>query len=119
MLSLLLPSSSLPIRKQSLGRMVSASTATLLFVTGVLIILLAMFILFNENHNATKGYKLRTLERERSQLLLTEEVLKMHIAESQSLETMLTDSVINAMVPVKEQEYIRGDAAVALDDGRE
>ena len=80
--------------------MVSASTATLLFVTGALIVLLALLILFNENYNATKGYKLRTLERERSQLLLTEEVLKMHIAEAQALNTFQNDSAINAMIPL-------------------
>src|SRR3990167_9837840 len=110
-----LPLSSLPIRRQTLGRMVSASMATLLFVTGVLIIMLAMLILFNENHNATKGYKLRTLERERSQLLLTEEVLKMHIAEAQALETMLTDPVINAMIPLAKPTYMGKDEAVAQE----
>lgn len=107
MLSLHAPASALPNRKTSLGRMVTASTATLLTVTGGLIILLAMLILFNENYNATKGYKLRTLERERSQLLLTEEVLKMHIAESQALETMLNDPVINTMVPEEKAQYVR------------
>jgi len=87
--------------------MVSTSTATLLFVTGALIVLLAMLILFNENYNATKGYKLRTLERERSQLLLTEEVLNMHIAESQAMETMLNDSMITTMIPDTKAQYIR------------
>ncbi|HLC75842.1 MAG TPA: hypothetical protein VJB82_01840 [Candidatus Peribacterales bacterium] len=87
--------------------MVTTSTATLLCVTGGLIILLAMLILINENYNATKGYKLRTLERERSQLLLTEEVLKMHIAESQALETMLNDPVINTMIPEDKTQYVR------------
>ena len=110
-----LPLSSLPIRRQTLGRMVSASMATLLFVTGVLIIMLAMLILFNENHNATKGYKLRTLERERSQLLLTEEVLKMHIAQAQALETMFTDPIITSMLPVVKPQYVKGEAAAALE----
>lgn len=96
--------------------MVSASTATLLFVTGILIIMLAMLILFNENHNATKGYKLRTLERERSQLLLTEEILKMHIAEAQALNTFQNDPIINAMIPMKGQKYVRGDSSVAVTE---
>jgi hypothetical protein len=108
-----LPLSSLPERRQTLARMVSASTATLLFATGALIVLLALLILFNENYNATKGYKLRTLERERSQLLLTEEVLKMHIAEAQALNTFQNDSAINAMIPMKGAKYTKGDTAVA------
>lgn len=86
---------------------------TLLFATGLLIILLALLILFNENYNATKGYKLRTLERERSQLLLAEELLKMRLAEAQALATFQGDPQILGMVDVTEPEYIRGDTAVA------
>ena len=98
----------------------SASTVTLLFVTAVLIILLALLILFNENYNATKGYKLRTLERERSQLILTEEVLKMRIAEAQALNTFQSDPQILSMVKVKGADYVRGDTAVAeVLDNRE
>jgi len=100
----------------SLGRMVSASTATLLFATGVLIILLALLILFNENYNATKGYKLRTLERERSQLLLTEELLNMRIAEAQALNTFQNDPAILAMPKMTRPQYMQGDSAVALGE---
>ena len=70
------------------------------------VIFLALLILFNENYNATKGYKLRTLERERSQLLLTEEVLNMHIAESQAMETMLNDPMITTMIPTPGNRWV-------------
>ena len=96
--------------------MVSASTATLLGATGALIILLALLILFNENYNATKGYTLRTLERERSQLLLTEEILKMHIAEAQALNTFENDPVILAMPKMTRVMYMKRDSAVALGE---
>lgn len=78
--------------------------------------MLALMILFNENYNATKGYKLRTLERERSQLLLTEEILKMHIAEAQALDTFENDLAILAMPEVSRARYVRGDAAVAQSE---
>lgn len=91
----------------------SVSTMTLLIVTGALIVLLALLILFNENYNATKGYKLRTLERERTQLLLAEEVLKMRMAEAQALSTFLRDPQILSMVKAGEPQYVRGDTAVA------
>ena len=113
MLIIPLPSATLPERRQSLGRMMKASTVTLLIATGALIVLLALFILFNENYNATKGYKLRTLERERSQLLLMEEVLKTRIAEAQALVTFQNDPLILGMVKAKQAEYVRGDTAVA------
>lgn len=85
--------------------MVEQSTLLLLIVIGVLILVLAFFILFHQNANATKGYQLRTLERERSQLLLEEEVLKMEIAESQALEQLQQDKRIRLMVAPRVTEY--------------
>jgi len=108
-----LPSAELPARRMSLGRMMSASMMTLLFATGALIVFLALLILFNENYNATKGYKLRTLERERTQLLLAEELLKMRLAEAQALFTFQSDPQILGMVDSAHPEYLRRDAAVA------
>ena len=82
---------------------------------GSLILILALMILFHENANATKGYRLRTLEYERSQLLLEEEVLKMQIAEEQALETLQNDPKIQAMRPPKQTVYVRAEQAVAVE----
>ena len=73
-LSFFAPLSDMP-RRASLGRLVTQSTALLMVCIGTLILLLALLILFHENANATKGYRLRTLEHERTQLLLEQEVL--------------------------------------------
>ena len=81
----------------------------LLVVIGTLIILLALLILFHHNLNATKGYRLRTLERARSQLLLEQEVLNMQIAKSQSLETLQTDPVVQSMEKPRNPKYIQAD----------
>ncbi|PJA67460.1 hypothetical protein CO157_03445 [Candidatus Peregrinibacteria bacterium CG_4_9_14_3_um_filter_49_12] len=80
---------------------------------GSLILLLALLILFHQNANATKGYQLRTLERERSRLLLDEEVLKMQIAEAQALEHLENDNIIQSMIPNKKTQYTRDDSTVA------
>ena len=85
---------------------------------GSLILILAFLILFHENANATKGYRLRTLEHERSQLLLEEEVLKMQIAEQQSLDTLQNDPLVQAMQPPKDPLYIRAEQAVAAQPKR-
>ena len=73
---------------------------------GSLILLLALLILFHENANATKGYRLRTLEHERSQLLLKEEVQNMQTSEQQSLETLQADARIQSMVTPKKPVYV-------------
>jgi len=80
---------------------------------GSLILMLALMILFHENANATKGYRLRELEHERSQLLLEEEVQKMHVAEEQSLQTLQNDAKIQAMISPKNKVYVVGEKAVA------
>lgn len=101
-----LPSTTAATRRSSLALLVEQSTVLLMMAIGFLILLLALLILFHENANATKGYRLRTLERERTQLLLEEEVLKMQIAEEQSLEHLQNDNLIQSMVTPKKPKYL-------------
>lgn len=93
-------------RRSSIGRLVEEGTVLLMVSIGSLIFVIALLILFHENATATRGYRLRTLERERSRLLLEEEVLKMEIAKAQSLETLQTDKRIKTMVEVKNPAYV-------------
>ena len=93
-------------KRSSLGQMVTQSTVMLMFSIGVLILVLALLILFHQNSNATKGYDLRNLERERSQLLLEEEVLNMQVSKAQAMEKIEGDRQIEAMVGIKKPIYI-------------
>lgn len=107
------PSTGIPNRL-SLAELVQQSTFLLMGVIGLLILMLALLILFHENLNATKGYNLRTLEHQRSEDLLRLEVLNMQIAQQQSLESLQGDPRIQAMIPVKNPVYVKGENAVAL-----
>ena len=100
-------------RRHSLGRMMSSSTVLLLVVIGTLIIVLALLILFHHNLNATKGYKLRSLEHAKSQLQLEQEVLNMQIAKSQSLETLQSDPQVLVMQKPVKPKYVQGDQSLA------
>lgn len=115
-MSALSPSSPLHVisapRRRSLGRLMSSSTILLLAVIGTLIIVLALLILFHHNLNATKGYKLRSLERARAELLLEQEVLNMQIAKSQSLESLRSDPQVQVMLKPKTPRYIQGEEAI-------
>lgn len=93
--------------------MVNQSTALLMVCIGTLILFLAFLILFHENANATKGYRLRSLERERSLLLLEQEVLNMQIAEAQALQNLRDDSQIQGMIPVRNAKYVEDGTTVA------
>jgi hypothetical protein len=92
--------------RSSLGKLVDESTVLLMVAIGSLILILALLILFHENANATKGYRLRTLERQRSQLLLEDEVLNMQIAQQQSLETLQNDPVVQSMQQPRSPVYL-------------
>lgn len=109
------PTESAIPRRLSLGQLIDQSTVLLMVCIGSLILLLALFILFHENANATKGYRLRTLEHERSALLLEEEILNMQIAEYQALEYLQEDKRIQAMMPVKNPIYVRQEQDVAAN----
>ncbi len=106
------------MRRLSLGSLVDQGTVLLMAAIGSLILLLALLILFHENANATKGYRLRTLEYERSKLLLEKEVLKMQIAEEQSLETLQQDKHIVSMPPARRPRYVDGEREVAMKNHR-
>lgn len=96
-------------RRASLGKLVEQSTFLLMVVIGSLILLLSLLILFHENANATKGYRLRTLEHERSQLLLKEEVQKMQIAQEKALENLQQDPRVLLMIPARKPEYVKAN----------
>jgi hypothetical protein len=100
-------------KRSSLGKLVDQSTVLLMVAIGSLILMLALLILFHENANATKGYRLRNLERERSEKMLEEEVLNMQIAEEQSLDTLQNDPLVQAMQIVKKPTYLNVETSVA------
>ena len=104
---------STPPNRSSLGRLVDQSTMLLMVSIGTLILILALLILFHQNANATKGYELRTLERERSQLLLEEEVLKMQVAQAQALRNLKEDNIVLTMIPYDDPEYTQEEGTVA------
>ncbi len=103
------------VRRNSLGRLMMSSTMLLLGTIGTLIIVLALLILFHHNFNATKGYKLRSLEHVRDQLLLQQEVLNMEIAKAQALNTLEKDAQVQAMIKPRQsqQKYVQGEPSIA------
>lgn len=94
--------------------MVTSSTVLLLTTIGSLIVILALIIAFHQNVNATKGYRMRSLERERSQLLLEQEMLNMELARAQALVTLENDHGVQAMVKVTRPTYVESESELAL-----
>ena len=103
-------------RRLSLGRLVNQSTVLLMVSIGVMILVLALLILFHENANATKGYSLRTLENQRSVLLLEQELLNMDIAEVQALDHLQGDPLVQKMIPLTKPQYIKIDPTMTFSN---
>jgi hypothetical protein len=93
--------------------MVTQSTALLMTSIGAIILVLALLILFHENATATKGYELRSLERERSMLLLEQEILNMEMAQAQALQKLQDDDQVQGMLVLKNPRYVNVDTAMA------
>lgn len=101
------------VRKDPLSHKVEVGINALTFVIIVLVALISLAYLANANRNATKGYALKSLEYQRTQLLTENEVWDMEIARVQALANIQTDPVVTAMVKADKPLFVRGDTAIA------
>jgi len=101
------------VRKNTLSQKVEVSVNALVFAIIVLVALISLAYLANANRNATKGYALKNLEVERSQLLTENEVWDMEIAQTQALANIQNDPKVKSMVKTDAPLFIRGDTAIA------
>lgn len=101
------------VRKEPLSRKVEVGMNALLFVIISLVAVISLLFLANANRNATKGYALKSLEYERTQLLTENEIWDMEIARVQALAAIQNDDAIKRMVKADQPMFVRGDTAIA------
>ena len=101
------------VRKNPLSHKVEVGVNALVFVIIALVAFISLAYLANANRNATKGYALKNLEVQRSQLLTENEVWDMEIARVQALANIQNDPKIQRMVKTDSPLFIRGDTAIA------
>lgn len=99
--------------RKTLSQKVEVGLSSLVLVTIVLVGMISLAYLVHSNRNATRGYALKTLELERSKLLMENEVWDMDIAKVKSLEALQNDPKIQRMVRADKPVFIRGDTAIA------
>ncbi len=87
---------------------------TVLVIISLLLASISLSYLFYANEKATQDYQLRVLQEKRANLVRTNEVLSMQIADLESLIALEENDSIKNMVAMKNPLYIRGDSAVAL-----
>ena len=101
------------VRKNPLSHKVEVGINALVFIIIALVAFISLAYLANSNRNATKGYALKNLEIERTQLLTENEVWDMEIARVQALANIQNDPKIKSMVKTDTPLFIRGDTAIA------
>ena len=111
--ALMRPDPQIVMGRKTLSQKVEVGLSSLVFVTIVLVGMISFVYLVHSNRNATRGYALKTLELERSKLLMENEVWDMEIAKVKSLETLENDPKIQRMVRAEKPVFIRGDTAIA------
>ncbi len=101
------------VRKNTLSHKVEVGVNALVSVIIALVVVISLAYLANSNRNATKGYALKNLEIERTQLLTENEVWDMEIARVQALANIQNDPKIRSMVKTDTPLFVRGDTAIA------
>lgn len=104
------------VRKRTLSQKIEFGMTSMVFFTITLVAIISLVYLAHANRNATKGYALKSLEIERSELLTENEVWDMQIAQVKSLQTLENDPKIRQMVKAEQPLFVRGDSAIASRD---
>ncbi len=102
--------------QRPLSKRIEISVGAFLFISIALICVLSLLFLSHSNRVATKGYELKMLQSNRSELIRKNEVLSMQIADLQTLDAMENDSIIKTMVKAERPLYIRTNTAVAKNN---
>jgi hypothetical protein len=102
------------IRKTTLSHKVRVGSVSLTIVLIIMTSIVSLIYLLYANKNATKGYVIKNLEKERTKLILEAEKWDMQIAKAKSLDSLKNNPLVANMVKYEEQPlFIRGDTAVA------
>lgn len=104
------------VRKKPLSHSIHVGANSLLFLLATLSALVTFLYLAHANRNATEGYSLKTLQEERRDLMIQNEVADMTIADLTSLQTLESDPTIYKMVAAADNiEFIGPDTTLALN----
>ena len=101
------------VRKKTLSQKVEVGINLLIFMIIVIVAIISLIFLAHANKNATKGYALKNLEKQRTNLVTENEVWDMEIANVKSLENLLNDPKILSMRKADQPRFMRGDTAIA------
>jgi hypothetical protein len=102
------------IKKTTLSHKVRVGSVSLTIILILMTSVVSLIYLLYANRNATKGYVIKNLEQERTDLVLEAEKWDMQIAKAKSLDSIKNSPLVANMIKYSDQPlFIRGDSAVA------
>ena len=100
-------------KKRTLAETVHIGANSLVIFVVTLICLISLAYLVHSNKTATKGYVLKQLQKEKSQLVIENEIWDMKISRARSLASLGSNSFVAKMVDSSTPTFVRGDSAMA------
>lgn len=101
------------LRKNAYNPQVKVGSRSIGFITIVLFLVLSLFYLAQANQIATKGYKIRELEQQKTQAFEKQERLKVEAARLRSVKEIQNSASSSEMIPATEINYISPGKTVA------
>ena len=107
------PTADTGLRRRTLSQQIQVGAVSLTFVVIVLALIVSLIYLTHANRVATRGYVIKRLEIEKTQLVTENEIWRQQVSEAKSLRAVKESPVVQSMVGVRDPAYIRTELAVA------
>lgn len=101
------------LRRRTLSQQIEIGAVTLTFVVVLLACVVSLIYLAHANRVATRGYIIKKLEMEKTELVTENEIWRQQVSEAKSLTAVQTSDAVTRMAKIKDATYLRTDIAVA------
>lgn len=95
------------VRRRTLQEEVRLGAVSLTVVVVLLALVISLIYLAHANRVATRGYAIKKLEIEKTNLITENEIWRQQVSEAKSLATIQSSGIVKKMVPVKDATYIK------------
>lgn len=94
-------------RRRTLEQEVRLGAVSLTVVVTLLALVVSLIYLAHANRVATRGYAIKKLEIQKTQLVTQNEIWRQQVSEAKSLTALRNSDIVQRMVPVKNAVYVK------------
>lgn len=101
------------VRRRTLSTEIRLGAVSLTVVVTLLALVVSLIYLAHANRVATRGYSIKKLEIEKTNLITDNEIWRQQVSEAKSLATVGDSPVVKKMTAVRDATYVRVGDTVA------